>query len=181
MAEFGLDEISAFSWVRPLHIEIVASVPSLCAALRPTGGRLSLAGFFKATLAGGLLFLLPVVLIVIVLRHAIQLAEKVTKPISSLLPIETVLGIRGETCLAVLLLILISLGAGLVARTNFGKRIMSWFENSFLGGLPQYQLMKSMAEGLAHVESAENVKPVLVSIEDGWQMGYFQAGLPAIR
>ncbi len=125
--------------------------------------------------------MLPVVLIVIVLRHAIQLAEKVTKPISSLLPIETVLGIRGETCLAVLLLILISLGAGLVARTNFGKRIMSWFENSFLGGLPQYQLMKSMAEGLAHVESAENVKPVLVSIEDGWQMGYFQAGLPAIR
>jgi uncharacterized membrane protein len=29
-----------------------------------------------------------------------------------------------------------------------------------------------MAEGLAHVESAEGVNPVLVSIEGGWQIGY---------
>ena len=133
---------------------------------------ISLTGFLRATLAGGLFFLLPVVLIVIVLSHAMQLAVKVAKPISSLLPVEAVIGIRGETCLAVLLLILLSLGAGLVAQTKAGKRILSWSENSFLGGLPQYQVMKSMAEGLAHVESAESVHPALVSIEDGWQMGY---------
>jgi uncharacterized membrane protein len=133
---------------------------------------ISLTGFLRATLVGGLLFLLPVVLIVIVLNHAMQLAVKVAKPISSLLPVEAVIGIRGETCLAVLLLILLSLGAGLVAQTKAGKRILSWSENSFLGGLPQYQVMKSMAEGLAHVESAESVHPALVSIEDGWQMGY---------
>ena len=29
-----------------------------------------------------------------------------------------------------------------------------------------------MAEGLAHVESAESVHPALVSIEGGWQIGY---------
>jgi uncharacterized membrane protein len=133
---------------------------------------ISFTGFLRATLVGGLLFLLPVVLIVIVLSHAMQLAVKVAKPISSLLPVEAVIGIRGETCLAVLLLILLSLGAGLVAQTKAGKRILSWSENSFLGGLPQYQVMKSMAEGLAHVESAESVHPALVSIEDGWQMGY---------
>jgi uncharacterized membrane protein len=133
---------------------------------------ISLTGFLKATLAGGLFFLVPVVLIVIVLNHAMQLAAKVAKPISRLLPVEAVMGVWGETCLAVLLLILLSLGAGLIARTKAGKRIMSWFENSFLGGLPQYQVMKSMAQGLSHVESAENVRPALVSIEDGWQMGY---------
>ena len=38
-------------------------------------------------------------------------------------------------------------------------------------------MMKSMAEGLAHVESAESVHPVLVSIEDGWQMGYLLESL----
>ena len=37
---------------------------------------ISLTGFLKATLAGGLLFLLPVALIAIVLRHAMQLAGK---------------------------------------------------------------------------------------------------------
>src|SRR4029078_8078440 len=55
--------------------------------------------------------------------------------------------------------------------TSGGKRIMRWFENSLLGGLPQYQLVKSMAEGCARVESAEGVNPVLVSIEGGWQIG----------
>jgi uncharacterized membrane protein len=69
-------------------------------------------------------------------------------------------------------LVLFSLGAGLVARTNAGRHIMRWFENSLLGSLPQYRLVKSMAEGLAHVENAEGVSPALVSIEGGWQIGY---------
>ena len=141
-------------------------------ALPKHGIETSLREFFKATIAGGLLFLLPVVLILIVLRHAMRLAVKVTKPISDLLPVEAVLGVRRETFLAVLLLILISLVAGLVAKTNAGRRFMRWCENSFLGGLPQYQLVKSMAEGLARVESAESVQPALVSIEDGWQIAY---------
>jgi hypothetical protein len=32
--------------------------------------------------------------------------------------------------------------------------------------------VKSVAEGLAHIESAEGVHPALVSIEGGWQIGY---------
>jgi uncharacterized membrane protein len=43
---------------------------------------------------------------------------------------------------------------------------------SLLTSLPQYHLMKSMAEGLAHLESASGLKPALVSIEDGWQIAY---------
>jgi uncharacterized membrane protein len=138
----------------------------------PKQGIGTLRGFFRATIVGGLLFLLPMVLILIVLRHAMQLAVKFTKPISDLLPVEAVLGVRREIFIAVLLLIFISFVAGLIANTNAGRRVIRWFENSFLGGLPQYQLMKSMAEGLARVESAESVQPALVSIEDGWQIAY---------
>ena len=133
---------------------------------------ISLTEFLKTTLVGGLLFLLPVVLIVIVLRHAMQLAVKVVKPISDYLPMEAVVGVRGETALAVLVLIFSSFVAGLIARTNAGRRIMRWSENSLLGGLPQYQLVKSMAEGFAHVENAKSVHPALVSVEGGWQIGY---------
>jgi len=133
---------------------------------------ISLRELLKATMAGGLLFLLPVALIAIVLKQAMQLVEKIVRPISNYLPVEAVVGVWGETVLAAVVLILVSLVAGLVARTNAGRRIMRWFENSLLGGLPQYQLVKSMAEGLAHVESAEGVDPALVSIEGGWQIGY---------
>src|SRR4029077_15633929 len=133
---------------------------------------ISLRELLKATMAGGLLFLLPVALIAIVLKQAMQLVGKIVRPIANYLPVEAVVGVRGETVLAALVLIMLSLVAGLVARTNVGRRIMRWFENSLLGGLPQYQMVKSMAEGLADVESAESVDPVLVSIEGGWQIGY---------
>ena len=133
---------------------------------------ISLTELLKATMAGGLLFLLPVALIAIVLKQAMQLVEKIVRPISNYLPVEAVVGVWGETLLAAVVLMLVSLVAGLFARTNVGRRIMRWFENSLLGGLPQYQMVKSMAEGLAHVESAEGVDPALVSIEGGWQIGY---------
>src|SRR5262245_58083228 len=132
----------------------------------------SLAEFSKATIAGGLLFLLPVILLVIVLGHAMRLAGKVAQPISEVLHVDNIIGVGGVTVLAVLVLIFLSFLAGLVARTNGGKRIMRWSETSLLGGLPQYQLVKTMAEGLAHVESAKGASPALVSIEGGWQIGY---------
>ena len=133
---------------------------------------ISFTELLQATMAGGLLFLLPVALIAIVLKQAMQLVGKIVRPISNYLPVEAVIGVWGETVLAAVVLILVSLVAGLVARTNVGRRITRWFEDSLLGGLPQYQMVKSMAEGLAHVESAEGVDPALVSMEGGWQIGY---------
>ena len=128
--------------------------------------------FLKTTIVGGLLFLLPMALILIVLGYAMRLAGKVAEGISKFLSVDEAIGAGEVTALAVLVLILISFVAGLVARTKGGKRIIRWSENSLLGGLPQYQLVKSMAEGLAQVENAEGVSPILVSIEGGWQIGY---------
>ena len=101
---------------------------------------ISFTELLQATMAGGLLFLLPVVLIAIVLKQAMQLVGKIVRPISNYLPVEAVVGVWGETVLAAVVLILVSLIAGLVARTNVGRRITRWFEDSLLGGLPQYQM-----------------------------------------
>jgi hypothetical protein len=57
-----------------------------------------------------------------------------------------------EEILAVLMLVIISVAAGLIARTRFGRNVMRWTENSFLGGLPQYRLVKSVAEGLPRLK-----------------------------
>jgi uncharacterized membrane protein len=95
----------------------------------------------------------------------------VAHPISEFLTLGKVAGPAGEEGLAVLMLILISVAAGLLARTTAGRNLMRWSENSFLGGLPQYRLVKSVAEGLAQIENAEDLKPALVNIEDAWQIG----------
>ena len=132
----------------------------------------SLSELFKATIIGGLLFLLPLILVVILFTHAMQLAGKVAHPVSEVLTLDKVVGSTGEQALAVLMLLFISIAAGLVARTGIGRTVMRWSENSFLGGLPRYRLVKSVAEGLAQIENAEDVKPALVSIGEGWQIGY---------
>jgi uncharacterized membrane protein len=128
-------------------------------------------GFLKATIAGGLLFLLPLILVALLFSHAMRIAGKVAHPISEFLTLDKVAGPAGEDGLAVLMLILISVAAGLLARTAPGRNLMRWSENSFLGGLPQYRLVKSVAEGLAQIENAEDLKPALVNIEDAWQIG----------
>jgi uncharacterized membrane protein len=114
---------------------------------------------------------LPVVLLLIVLGHAMQLAGRVARPIAGVLP-DALVGAGLVTALAALVLVLVSFLAGLVARTRAGRRMMRGFESSLLGAVPQYQLVKSVAEGLAQVENAEGVKPALISIEGGWQIGY---------
>src|SRR5215475_8945281 len=132
----------------------------------------SIPEFLKATIAGGLLFLLPLILVILLLTHAMRLAAKVAHPIAKALSLDAVLGPASEELLAAVVLIAISIGAGLIARTMTGRSIIRWSENSFFGGLPQYRLVKTMAEGLAQVEKSEDLEPVLVSIEEGWQVGY---------
>jgi uncharacterized membrane protein len=139
--------------------------------LSKQGVETSLMGFLKATIVGGVLFLLPVVLVLVVLGHAMRLAGKVAQPIAALLP-HALVGAGIVTVLAVLVLVLVSFLAGLVARTRPGKRMVRTFEASLFGAVPQYQLVKSMAECLVQVENAEGVKPALISIEGGWQIGY---------
>jgi uncharacterized membrane protein len=126
----------------------------------------------KATIVGGLLFLLPLILVVLLLGHAMKLAAKVARPISQMVGLQGLLGPAGEEAFAILILVVISIIAGIVASTALGKAMMRWTENSFLGGLPQYRLMKSMAEGLAQIETADGATPALINVEDGWQLGY---------
>ena len=131
--------------------------------------------FLKTTIIGGTSFLLPVALVVLVLSYALRLVKHIATPISHSLQLDQlgdVAGVGAATLLSVLALILVSFAAGIAARTAVGARVTRWSETSVFGRIPHYQLIKSMAEGLAHIESASGLKPALVSIEDGWQIRY---------
>jgi uncharacterized membrane protein len=132
----------------------------------------------KATIVGGLLFLLPLILVVLLLGHAMKLAAKVAHPVAQAAGLDTALGPAGEDALAVVMLLVIAIAAGVIAGTSLGKTLLRWAENSFLGGLPQYRMMKTMAEGFAQIETADGATPALVNVEDGWQLGYRLEQLP---
>lgn len=132
----------------------------------------ALKDFLKTTIVGGLLFLVPVILLLAILGHAMRLVGKVAAPIAAEFPVHEIAGVAFATIVAALVLLVLAFLAGLMARTDTGRAVMRWFEESLLGGLPQYRMMKTMAEGLAQVEDASGIKPALVSIEGGWQIGY---------
>jgi uncharacterized membrane protein len=127
--------------------------------------------FLKATIIGGFAILLPLVVVLIILGHAMNLAVKVVNPAIKLLP-DALVGAGLYTVVAVLVLLILALSAGMFARSRPGMRVAKWFENSMLAGVPQYQFAKSMADGFAQIESDRSVSPALVSIEGGWQLGY---------
>jgi uncharacterized membrane protein len=108
----------------------------------------------------------------VILGQAMRLVGKIATPIANAFPVYEVAGVAVASIVTALVLVIVAFLAGLVARTDHGRAVMRWFEESLLGGLPQYRMMKTMAEGLAHVEDASGVKPALVSIEGGWQVGY---------
>lgn len=133
--------------------------------------------FIYTTVVGGLLFLVPVVLLGLVLRQAMQFAGKVARPIAAMFPAHQIAGVALATVISAALLLLVAFGAGLFSRTPTGRRVTRWVEESFLGNLPQYRVVTSMAAGLTKVEESDSLKPVLVEADGGWQLAYLLEAL----
>jgi uncharacterized membrane protein len=113
-----------------------------------------------------------------VLGKALQFAGKVAQPIARTLPVSHMGGVAMATLIAVAILLLIALLAGLAARTGPGRRVTHWFEESILGGMPQYRMVKSLAEGLTQLENGTGMRPVLMRGDEGWMLGYQMEELP---
>jgi uncharacterized membrane protein len=94
------------------------------------------------------------------------------------LPVSHVGGVAVATLIAAAILLVVALLAGLAARTEPGRRLTHWFEESLLGGLPQYRMVKSLAEGLTQIESGTGMQPVLMRGDEGWMLGYQVEVLP---
>ena len=128
--------------------------------------------FLKTTIIGGLVFLVPLVLVMMVLKRGFEIASKVAKPVVSHFPAHQVAGIALGTIAAVLLLTLVAFAAGLAARTERGRAMTRWVGESFLGAMPQYRVVTSMAEGLTKIEQGTGLRPALVAAEGTWQICY---------
>lgn len=128
--------------------------------------------FFKTTFVGGILFLVPVVVIAVIIGKAHQIAMTVTGPLSELIAVQTVAGIGLVKLLTLIVLIMFCFMAGLFARTAMAQKMLNWIETAVLSHLPGYRFMKGMGESVAGVESEKPHEPVLVRIEDAWQIGF---------
>ena len=140
----------------------------------------------KTTVIGGVIFLIPMIFLAMVLGHAFQIALKVAKPISRVVPVDSFAGVAVANILAVLLIALVSFLAGLLARSAGVSRKMARLETFLVEVFPVYQSTKrSIADAVQNSAQEDNWKVVLVGSEDGQRfLGYeievLEAGLSVV-
>ncbi len=129
-------------------------------------------GFVKTTVIGGLVFLAPVIVLLIVLKKALEIINTVLTPFEKLIPIESIGGIVLADVLGVIALIGVCFAAGLLARRARLKQLVSRMELVILSKLPGYEFIKSMGESMVGLNSERQHQAVLARFDDGWQFGF---------
>ncbi len=133
--------------------------------------------FLRATLIGGILFLLPLVVLAIVLGKAEEIAIRIVAPLASRIAMQSMAGIPMATILALGVIVLFCLCAGLFAKTRLARKIVEWLESAVLYNIPGYDFFKGIGESLMGYETGHAYQVVLARIEEAWQIGFLMERL----
>jgi uncharacterized membrane protein len=128
--------------------------------------------FLRTTLVGGLLFLVPIIVVVAIIGKALVLAHRLVDPLAERIPFESVIGLRTPVLLAVGVLVLFCFLAGFLARTALAQKIVNGLETAVLSNVPGYEFLKGVGESMLGVEKKSAHETVLARIEDAWQIGF---------
>ena len=129
--------------------------------------------FFKTTVVGGFVFLVPAVIVVVALGKLIGALKVLAKALAPFFGIETLLGGLVLDLLAVTVTILLCFVAGLLARRASAKRMREKLDATLLNSFPGYAFIKGFAENLRQTEElAETFLPVLVQFDDYVQIAF---------
>jgi uncharacterized membrane protein len=126
----------------------------------------------KTTIVGGVLFLVPFAVVLLVLGKILKIATKIVMPLAELLPFHSLIGLKTPVGLGALLLLGICFAAGLLARTEASRKAVNWLETAVLSNLPGYSLMKGVGEELAGNDPSDRNESILVRLDDGYVLGF---------
>lgn len=130
---------------------------------------------FKSLLVGGLVFLLPFGVILVVFGKLLAISQQVGAGLhDTLFP-----GTESRALLlafAILILVLIALAAGAFARTRAGLALFEWLERTVLSRLPIYTILRQtiadMSGGVEVLGSEGEERVVAVHFDDQTQIGF---------
>jgi len=118
------------------------------------------------TLIGGLVFLLPLIVVLTVLGQGLALMAGVAQPLAAMFPYRKIGGVALASLVAVLLLLLLCYGAGLLARAALGRTLSASFEDRLQALYPRYTIIKGMTQALGVDGVKSGLKTVLISFDD---------------
>jgi len=128
--------------------------------------------FVKDIIIGGVLFFIPLIILIVILQKALQIAAVLVVPIIKLLNVTHIFGIGVEIIISIVTILFVLYLAGLIARTKKAKAAITKLEDSLLSKVPGYDMIKSTGASFVGFEENSAYKTVLARIEDAWQYGF---------
>ena len=135
----------------------------------------------RMTIVGGVLFLAPFVLLIMILGKAHQFIKVVIIPLAERIPMASAIGLESPRGLAAVILLFMCFLAGLFSKTSPAKKLVRWLETALLSNLPGYSFMKNLGEEVAGTSSTQGYEVVLVRFDDAWQIGFLVERIPGAR
>lgn len=119
--------------------------------------------FIMTTVIGGLVFLVPLIFLLYILRKAISFMMVIAKPLASWFPVDTIGGVALANLIAILAVIVVSFLAGLIARHSIANGLIKTLESRVLMNIPGYAMIKAIKNGYDSSET-QGMKPVAIQL-----------------
>jgi len=100
--------------------------------------------FLKTTVVGGLLVIIPLMILYFIFGELVDLLVQLTEPITKELPFTALVNVIIATLIAIAATVMFCFLTGLLVRTSWGGAIKNWIENKFLSRMPLYTMIKNL-------------------------------------
>lgn len=128
--------------------------------------------FLKTTVVGGLVFLVPISVAVLILGKTFTMMSRLAAPLAGWLPVDSIGGIALANLLAVVAIVAVCFLAGLIAKSRLATRLVGSLESRVLYSLPGYAFIKGLIGGLTEDDADGSLTPVLARFDDTWQIAF---------
>lgn len=123
----------------------------------------SVISFIKHTIAGGIFFLIPIFVMIIILQKFWGKVSGIGLKVAHLIGInEGVLGINGAVLVSIVMLMLMLFICGLLYRISVVGNMRSWIDAQLLKYIPGYDLYKANIEKKIKHEEVVSDRPVVL-------------------
>lgn len=129
--------------------------------------------FLKTTAIGGLLFLLPLIVVGALISQVAPILIQVAQFLHDYLPATNSISLTFIVSLVLGVLLLLCFAAGMAARWSISKRMTKLFEKQLLLLFPRYAILRDhMADTIGGQENRPDVQCVLVTLNDRKMIGF---------
>ncbi len=128
--------------------------------------------FIKTTVIGGVVFLIPVIVLVMVIGKALEITGKIAAPIANSLPGYTIAGPILSHVVAAAILVAVCFVAGIVAKAAIARKAVDSLERNVVSKVPAYAFLKTKTQSIFSEADAEGMTPVIARLGDSWQIAF---------